>query len=178
MGLEEGLLALVEEGLHERRARVTEAQVEEVDARACPGEHDVGLTPVDLGLHPRVVDLGDKGPAGRAELAPAGADVVANGALGHRRAMLLDQALPDALRGVALLSRRLAVGEEPLVDQGMEGPERRGGALGGPFALRRQRRAKRLAHGAPVDAVTLGQCADRQSLVLTVASDLLEQLHP
>ncbi len=152
--------------------------MEEVHAGERPGVQDIGLAPVDLGLHPGVVDLGHEGPAGLTERASAGVHVAADGPLADLGPMLLDEALEDAPGGVALLGRRLAIGEQPLVDQRMEGSERRGRAALGALSLRRDGRAERLADGAPVHAVTLGQRPDRQPLMLMVAPDLLEQLHP
>ena len=178
VSLEEGLLGLVVKGLGVGDARVAEAQVEEVHAGERPGEHDVGLAPVDLGLHPCVVDLRDEGPPRLAELASAGAHVAADGPLADVGLVLLDKALKDAPGGVALLARCLAVGDEPLVDQLVEGPERRCGAALGTPSLRRQRRVERLADGAPMHAVALGERPDRQPLVIVVASDLFELLHP
>ena len=73
---------------------------------------------------------------------------------------------------------RLAVGGEPLVDQRGEGPERGRGPPVRPLALGRQRRLERLADGAPVHPVAPGEPPDRQPLMLVVAPDLFEQLHP
>ena len=60
MALEEGLLALVVKRLGVGGARVAETQLEELDARALAAHHDLGFTPVDLGLLGGVVDLGDE----------------------------------------------------------------------------------------------------------------------
>ncbi len=48
--------------------------------------------------------------------------------------MLLDEALPHSPGRVALLGRCIAVGEQPLVDQLLEGTERRAGRPSGGFA--------------------------------------------
>lgn len=103
--LKERLLRLPLEGHHERRARVAGPHEEEVDLAALAANLDDRLAPVDLGLdprlvHPRHVHLVDR----LAELAPA--NVVAHRPLGEFGALLVHEALPDPLRGVALLARR------------------------------------------------------------------------
>jgi len=103
VGLEEGLLGLALEGQAKRGARVTEAHDKAVDAPLFAADDRLGLEPVDLGLLGREVDLGDEGGAREAELAAAPSHPLADGRLGHLRAVLGDEALPDAPGGVALL---------------------------------------------------------------------------
>jgi hypothetical protein len=56
--LQERLLGAVREGHRKRRAGVARAHVKHVDLPPQPAQIDVRLTPVDLGLHARLVHLG------------------------------------------------------------------------------------------------------------------------
>ena len=179
MSLEEGLLRRALEGDHEGRARVAGAHEEEVDPPPLPRELELGLAPVDLGLHSRLVHLRHEGRVDRIpQLAPPAAHVLAHRDLGQLGVMLVDEPLPDPARRVALLARRRAVGDEPLVDQRPIRPELRRCPALGRLARRRQRRGERLAHGATVHPVTQRQRADRQALAVALSTDLLEELHP
>lgn len=55
--------------------------------------------------------------AARPRARPSHADVIADRRLGDLDAMLVDQSLPHALGGVALLARRAEIGHKPLVDE-------------------------------------------------------------
>jgi hypothetical protein len=84
----------------------------------------------------------------------------------------------DPLGRVALLARRGAVGLEPLVDQRPVGVELRRRPASRRVLGGRHRRSERLLDRAPVDAVARAPRAERQALMLAVASDLFELLHP
>ena len=96
-------------------------------------EQHVRLAPVDLGLHPRLVDLRHEHLARLAQLAPPHSDVLAHRALCHLRAVLVDQSPPDPPRRVTLLARRHPVGLKPLVDQRPKGPSAGAGRPSGRF---------------------------------------------
>ena len=124
------------------------------------------------------MQLGDRHrhPAGL-ELTAHAAGVGAHRRLGDRRAVLIDEALPDPPRRVPLLAGRAQVGDEPLPDDLHVRTElrRRSGCL---LALRRQRRLQRLPYRAPVHVVAARQLAYGQPLLSPCPSDILEQLHP
>ncbi len=88
--------------------------------------------------------------------------VLAHRGLGHGGAVLVDQALPDAPRGVALLSGHSLVGHQPGVDDGLVGPEHRRLALA-HLPRRRPRRPQRLAHRGPVHAEAAGEFTNGRS---------------
>jgi hypothetical protein len=177
--LEEGLLRLALERHREARTRVAGAHQEEPDLEPLAGDLDDRLTPIDLGLDAGLAHLGHVDLLHRlTELAPPTTHIVAHGRLGDLGAVLIAQALPHPPRRVPLLARRLTVGDEPPVDQLSVGAKRRRRPPLRPLPWRRQRRAERLPHGAPVDAVPACQLADRERLPVAVPTDLLEQLHP
>ena len=97
--------------------------------------------------------------------------------LGDRRAVLIDEVLPDPPRRVALLARCAHVGDQPLADRRLVGTELRRGPCRW-FARRRQRRLQRLPHRAAVHAVAARQRADGLAPLAPLTSDMLEQLHP
>ncbi len=111
------------------------------------------------------------------QLTAHAADVGAHRRLGDRRAVLIDEALPDPPRRVPLLARRAQVGDKPLPDDLHVRTElrRRSRRL---LALRRQRRLQRLPYRAPVHVVAARQLAYGQPLLSPCPSDILEQLHP
>ena len=177
--LEEGLLRVALEAGHEGGARVGGAQEEEPDTQPPTPDLDLGLAPVDLGLLAGQVYLGNEGPGERlAELTTATADVLAHRRLGDVGSVLSEEALPDPLGRVALLPGRLAVGEEPLVDERPVGPKLRRRPARRALPRRRERRSERLADSAAVDAKALRERPDRQPLSVAITPDLLEQLHP
>jgi hypothetical protein len=65
------------------------------------------------------------------ELAPTPPDVIADRRLGHLRAVLVDQPLPDPLRGMTLLPRRLPIGFSQPSINGRYGPSRGAGRTDG-----------------------------------------------
>ena len=103
-----------------------EAQLEDRHRRPLAGDEHVGQTEVDLGLLARLV-VGDDRDVDvvEMELAAALPDVPADRALGDVGALLVDQALPDPARRVALLAGRVAVLGQPLADRGGMGTDRR-----------------------------------------------------
>ena len=119
VGVLEGLGALARVGAHEEGVRVGQAHDREVGLALLAGDLHGGLAEVELGAAGQMgeghVDLG--GVAAQA---------------GHRDphlgdaaavAVLVAQTLEDALGGVALLGRRLAIGGEDLLDDGQVGPQ-------------------------------------------------------
>ena len=178
MRLQERLLGLARERLHEATAREARAHQEQVHLAAHAGEHHLGLAPVDLRLRRRLVaERHERLVDELAQLAPALAHVAAHLALGRLDAVLVTQPLPHPPRGVALLARRLAIARKPVVDQRPVGPQLRRRAVFRALARRRQRRLERLAHRPPVHTVAARQLVDRDALPITVPADLLEQLH-
>ena len=124
------------------------------------------------------MQLGDRHDlAAGLELAPQAGDAGADRRLGDRRAVLIDEPLPDPPRRVPLLAGRAQVGDEPLPDDLHVRTElrRRSGRL---LALRRQRRLQRLPYRAPVHVLAARQLAYGQPLLSPCPSDMLEQLHP
>lgn len=178
VAFEERLLGLVEERGRERRARVTQAQMEEMNLRAPPAEQHPRLAPVDLALDPRRVQLRHERLADLAERYATLAHVAADLPLGDLRAVLGDQALPDAPRRVALLARRIAIGQQPRVDHTAIRAKLRRRPLHRRALDERHRRHERLPHRAAMHPVALGQRPDRQPLAIAIAPDLLERLHP
>ena len=117
MTLEQGRLVLGEEAQGDPLRRCGQAQVEQVDDDGLARDDHRRLPEVDLGLPARLVEPHDghvRDP--RAELGPEMPDDVADGRLRDLRIVLLDQALPDTARGVALLARRVPVGDQPCPD--------------------------------------------------------------
>jgi hypothetical protein len=162
----------------ERRAREARAQIEQLHRDLAAAQQHVRLTPVDLGLHPGLVDLRHEHPTGLTELASPRGDVLAHRALGHLGAMLVDQPPPDPPRRVTLLARRRPIGLKPLVDQRPKRTQRRRRPTLRPLARRRQRRLQRLTHRPSMHPMALGERPDRQALAVMIPADLLEQLHP
>src|SRR6266511_2527829 len=116
--LQERLLARALERDHERGARVAGPHQEQVDGPAHAGDLHLRLAPVDLRLDAGLVHLRHEHLVDRlAQLAPPPAHVVAHRRLGDLRALLVHEALPDPLRRVPLLARRLPISDQPLVDQ-------------------------------------------------------------
>ena len=175
---EERLLRLVEERSGKRRARVTEAQMKEMNLRAPAAQQHPCLAPVDLALHPRRVQLRHERLTDLPERHTALAHVAADLALRDLRAMLSDQALPHPPRRVTLLARRIAIGHQPRIDHAAVRTELRRRPLHRRALDRRHRRQQRLPHRPAMHPVALGQRPDRQPLAIAIAPDLLERFHP
>jgi hypothetical protein len=144
-----------------------------------PGDGGVELAEVDLGLRTGLVGLRHCHLAViEAELDLAAGDVTGHFHLGQARAVLGDQLLPDPPGRMPLLTRHLAVGDQPAVDDLRVLIDRWPPSRRIRPARRRGRIRQRLPHGAPMQAMPLGQLADRELLDPLVSSDLLEQLHP
>ena len=178
VALEERLLALAREAHVNRPSRVREPHQEHRELGQHAVEPDADPAEVGFRLLARGMQLGDGhlGAAGL-ELAAQPADAGTDRRLGDRRAVLIDEPLPDPPRRVPLLARRAQVGDEPLPDDLHVRTElrRRSGRL---LALRRQRRLQRLPYRAPVHVVAARQLAYGQPLLSPCPSDMLEQLHP
>jgi hypothetical protein len=110
-------------------------------------------------------------------VAPLGdGHVVAHGGLADLGPVLVDQALPHPLGGVALFLGSVAIIGQPLVDDRFPRVQRRSRA-DRLLTWRRDGRGQRLAHRAAVRPEVLRQCADRQLFALMGLSDLLVELH-
>jgi hypothetical protein len=176
--LQERLLRLPLERDHERRARVAGPHHEQPDRAPLAGDLDHGLAPVDFRLNPGLVHLRHEHLVDRiAQLAPAATHVLPHRRLGHLGALLRHQPLPDPLRRVPLLARRLPIRQKPRVDQRPIRTQLRGRPPLRWLSRRRQRRRQRLPHRPPMHSVAARQLTDRQPLALTVPTDLLELLH-
>jgi hypothetical protein len=175
---EERLLALGAVRDVDCGSRVAQAQLEHRDLRALAADEHVGKAEVDLRLVARVVERDDRDvdPL-EAELAAARTDVPPDRGLRHRRALLVDQALPDPARRVALLAMHRLVLGEPARDRG---GVRTDGRLGPLVRLPRRRHGRRegLPDRARVHAVAARQLADRHLFLPVLPTDTLELLHP
>ncbi len=179
MRLQERLLRLPLVRDHEARARVAGPHQKQADLEPLPADLDHRLAPVDLRLHARLVHLRHEHLIDRvAQLPPPATDVLAHGRLRDVGAVLREEPLPDPLRGVPLLPRRLTVREKPRVDQRPIRAQLRRRTPHRLLARRRQRSGERLPHRTPMHTVAARQLADRQALPRPVPTDLLEQLHP
>ena len=159
VSFEERLLALAREADMDGSPRVGEPHDEHRELGQHAVEPDADPAEVDLRFLARGMQLGDGHlDAAGLELAAQPADVGAHRRLGDGGAALVDEALPDPPRGVALLARRAEVGDQPLSDDLHVRTELRRQA-GRPLARRRQRRPERLPHRAPVHAVAARQLA-------------------
>ncbi|MCA1680314.1 MAG: hypothetical protein LC777_15865, partial [Actinobacteria bacterium] len=162
MQLEERLLGLDQRRLTERRARERRAHEEQAHLHPRAGDVDLRLPPVDFGLCAACVNLRDEHLIDRPPHRPlARTHILADRRLGDLRAVLVDEALPDPLRGMALLARRLAIALKPRVDQRAILAELRGRPVRRRALGRRQRRRQRLTQGTPINTVTLGHLPDR-----------------
>ena len=123
MSLEERLLALAREADVDRPPRVREPHHEHRQLGQHAVEPDAHPPEVDLSFLARRMQLGDRHdrPAGL-ELAAHAADVGAHGRLGDAGAVV-DEALPDPPRRVALLARR-ASGRRPATRGSSRGAHR------------------------------------------------------
>ena len=174
MAFQEGGLLGRQEGQRDGLARARQTQMEEVDRDRLSGQADGRLAKIDLGLLAgRMAGHDGHRADGPFERRSQLADVLAHRGLGHRRGVLLGQALPDAPRRVALLARRGPVLVEPRAD---DGPERRHqrGRPDRHDTWRRQGRCQRLADRAPMDVVVARQGADGHPFLPMLAPDNLE----
>ena len=105
-------------GRRRATARVREPHHEHRQLGQLPVQEDAHLPEVGLRLLAGRMQLGN-GHLGapRLELATQAPDVGAPRRLGDTRAALVDEALPDPPRGVALLTRRAQVGHQPRADR-------------------------------------------------------------
>ena len=100
-----------------RPPRVREPHHEHRELGQLPVQPDADPAEVHLRLLARGMQLGDRHDlAAGLELAPQAGDAGADRRLGDRRAVLIDEALPDPPRRVPLLAGRAQVGDEPLPD--------------------------------------------------------------
>ena len=178
MALEERLLALRPEGDVDRDPGMGQAQLEHRHVGALAADDHVGEAEVDLGLLARVVDGDDRDvPPVEVELAAKPRDGPPDRRLGDRCALLVDQALPDPARGVALLAMDRPVLGQPARDGRVMGPAGRPDPLD-HLARRRDGRGEGLPHRAAVHPVAARQLADRHPFLPMVPADTLELLHP
>jgi hypothetical protein len=175
---EECLLRLGREHLMERPARGAQPHGEQPQLGQRPLQPHPQLGEVDLGLLPRMVDLGNGHTRhAAAKLAAHPGDVLAHGRLAQLGAVLGHQPLPDPAAGVALLLRQRLIGGHPRPDQQLPGVQHRAGPLS-LLPLGRHRAQQRLTDRAPVHVVLAGQGPDAHARQPAVAADTLEQLHP
>lgn len=181
VALEERLLALGGVDPVHRLPGVTQPECEEEDLRLHPGHDDVELAEVDFCFCAWRVLLGDHDfdPAAsfEADLRAADADVVANRRVRHLNGVVfLDEADVDPAGGVPLLSRRLKVGAEHVVDGRLERIQPgRGTHRGLPRRWFRGREGP--ANGAASDLVLACERSDRHALDPGVPTDRSEQFH-
>ena len=177
--LKERLLGLDQRRLAERRARERRAHHEQMHLHRHAAEHDQRLAPIDLRLHARGVDLRDEHLVDRPpQLALAQPDVLTDSDLGDIGTVLINEAPPDPLGGMPLLGRRVAIRQQPLVDQRPIRPQLRRRPAHRRTLRRRHRRRQRLLHRPAMNPMPDRQTTDREALPITVSSDLLELLHP
>ena len=100
---------------------------------ASPGEVEVRLVEIGLGLGADLVVLGDEHRLADGELTPAFGDVGPHRRLRHGDAQLVSDPLPDPVGGVALLAGCRLVGHE---DRLHEVPVVSDRAVGGDAAIR------------------------------------------
>lgn len=138
----------------------------------------VSLIPVDLRFHSPGVALRDEGlPNRHVERDFPVVHVLSHRALPNRTVRHLgSDPLPNPMRCVSLLSRRLAIGLQNAVyelNRGLHFPARSLCLL----SRLRQRTADRLPNHPPVNAQFLGHAGDGPHAKLVLPTDLLKQLH-
>ena len=173
MGVLEALGALARVGAHKEGVRVGQAHDREVGLAVLAGDLHGSLAEVELGAAGRMgqghVDLGGVAAQSRHRHLHLG-DAA-------RIAVLVAQALEDALGGVALLGWRLAIGGEDLLDGGQVGPQLGLGAgrllaVAGRLAV-----GEDLLQGLVGDAVLPADRSLRGALHEHLASDVGPVLH-
>ncbi len=146
-----------------------------------PGQPHPQLTEIDLGLQPWRVMLRHEHLRGAAsllhpDLRPAPRHVIAHRRVRHPcRAVLIQQPRVDPLHRVPLLTGRIQIRPQPLIDHRLERIEPRGSPLR-RLARSRLGTSQCLTHQAPVHPVLAGQRPDRHALTPRIAPDPLEQL--
>lgn len=176
----ERLLGFVDIGAVERVRGERQPHREQVQRDGLAADHRVELAPIDLALSARQPGLRDEHLHRRANLsgdlgADAGHDRPAL-RLGDQHTLLLGKAIPDPLRGVALLARRVAIRHQHLSDPAVPRPRQRCRAHG-DLPGRRLRRRQRGAHLPTMHPEPGRQRPDGQPLITTNKPDLLVQLH-
>ena len=175
--LQKRLLGLPQERASERRPGVTQPQLEQVHLDLLPVDHRPRLAPVDLGLRAWLVMLGHERLTHIAQLPAPRPHIPRDLTLGHHRAVLLNEPLPQPPGGMTLLARRGAVSLQPRVDQRVIRAQPRRRPMLRRALDRRHRRRQRLPHSPAMHAVLDRQRPRRETLPITVPPDLLEQLH-
>lgn len=178
MALEERLLAFRAIGHVDRGPRVGQAQLEDRHPDRLAADDRLGHPEVDLGLLAGEM-VGHDGDVAmdEVEFAAELADGAAHRGLGDLGSLLVDEALPDPARRVALLVVDDLVFREPA-------PDRRGVGTDGRCRSRahrsgwRDRGREGLAGRSPVHAVAARQLADRHPFLPVLPADTLELLHP
>ena len=98
-------------------ARARQPHHEHPQLHQHPGDHGVELPEVHLGLRARLVRLRHHDlHLVQAQLCAAAGDIPRHRHLGHARAVLGDQPLPDPAGGMPLLARHVPVSQQPPVD--------------------------------------------------------------
>ena len=97
------------------RVRVGQGERQQLQAQPLPGNHRLEVAVVGLGGARRPLELEEAAPRDGRMLEPPSAHVALHGRVGAAVAPLLDEAVVDPLRGVALLARGPEVGLEQIV---------------------------------------------------------------
>ena len=178
VALQECFLRLGGERDVKRFARVRESHHEHPALHDQPSDRGVELAEVDLSLRARQMGLRDRHlPGLQPELHPATGDMTRHRHLRARGLVLGDEALPDAAGGVALLARRVLIGEEPGIDHWRPFVDRWAGPRRVLLPRRWDRVGECLAHRPTVHLVSFGELADRRLVEPPVLPDVLEQFH-
>jgi len=181
---QEGFLSLA--GIHPVAGLAGERQAvgEQVALGQMAGQLDEHVTEIHLGLGARLLSLRHEpvraavpSPRRGGDPGAAPLHVLGHGRIRHLRVMFIAQPLEDPPGGMPLLARRPQVLAQHLIDPPGHGlPHRRRPHR--LLAVRRQRRADRLAHRTAVHVVLAGQRPHPQPLPLVIPADRGEQLHP
>jgi len=178
MPCEERFLGLVAVGDVERLPATREPHHEHPYLHRDAGEEDLELAEVDLGLSTGRMLLADEDLSVHdPQLDPTQTHVARHAHLGHDRAVLGDQPLPDPPSSVSLLLRGLLVRDQPAIDDLPPRIDRRPRPRRIHLPRWRHRRGERLTHRAAVHPVSVRELTDRHLLVPPITADLLEQPH-
>jgi hypothetical protein len=146
----------------ERPARARQPHHEHPQLDQHPGDLRVELAEVHLGLRTWRVRLRHHDlHLVQVQLGAAAGDIPRDRHLGHARAVLGDQPLPDPPGRMPLLAGYLPVRQQPLVDHGLIRADRRPGPRRVRLARRRHRAGQRLPHRTPVHMMPVSQLPDR-----------------